>query len=56
MTPNTPEGVPDMEALVFAIIVLLAIASLVAFDLLALRFGVDSRGSIGDDHARPAAS
>jgi len=45
-----------METLAFAIVVLLAIAGLVAFDLIALRFGVDSRESIGDDHARPARS
>jgi hypothetical protein len=30
----------------------MVIASLVAFDLLAIRYGVDSRPSIGDDHAR----
>ncbi len=42
-----------MEALALVIIVLLAVASLVALDLLALRYGVDSRTSIGDDHARP---
>ena len=41
-----------MEALTFVIIVVLAIAGLVAFDLLALRYGVDSRATIGDDHAR----
>ena len=43
-----------MEALTFVIIVLLAIAALVAFDLLAARYGVDSRGWIGDDHGRHA--
>jgi hypothetical protein len=33
---------------------LLIIATmLVVFDVIALRFGVDSRESIGDDHARP---
>ena len=42
-----------MEALTFAIIILLAIAALIGFDLLALRYGVDSRATIGDDHARP---
>jgi hypothetical protein len=31
---------------------LLAVIGLVVFDLLALRFGVDSRPGIGDDHAR----
>jgi hypothetical protein len=41
-----------MEALTVAIIVLFAIAGLAGFGLLALRFGVDSRGTIGDDHAR----
>ena len=40
-----------MEAITFVIISLLVIAALVAFDLLALRYGVDSRGSVGDDHA-----
>ena len=43
-----------MEALTFVIIALLAIAALVAFDTLAARYGVDSRGSVGDDHARHA--
>ncbi len=42
-----------MEALTIAIIVLLAIAGLAGFDLLALRYGVDSRATIDDDHARP---
>ena len=41
-----------MEALTFVIIALLAIATLVAVDLLAVRYGVDSRGSVGDLHAR----
>lgn len=45
-----------MEALALVIIVLLGVATLVAFDLLALRYGVDSRGSVGDDHARSAGS
>ena len=45
-----------MEALTFVIIVLLAVASLVALDLLALRYGADSRTSVGDDHARTAGS
>jgi hypothetical protein len=43
-----------MEALTFVIIALVAIAGLIAFDLLAARYGVDSRGSVGDDHARHA--
>ena len=43
-----------MEALSLIIIVTLAIAALAAFDLLALRYGVDSRGTVGDDHARHA--
>jgi hypothetical protein len=43
-----------MEPITFGIIVLIAIAALVAFDLLALRHGVDSRGAVGDDHARHA--
>ena len=39
-----------MEALIaFGI----AVALLVAFDLLALRFGVDSRDEVGDDRHRP---
>jgi hypothetical protein len=36
-----------MDAL---ILILIVIAALVAFDWLALRFGVDSRDGIGDDH------
>ena len=43
-----------MEVIALVLIVLAAIAALLAFDLLALRYGVDSRGSVGDDHARPA--
>jgi hypothetical protein len=43
-----------MEAITFVIIVLLSIGTLVGFDLLALRFGVDSRTSVGDDHVRSA--
>lgn len=45
-----------MEAIAFVIIVVLAMASLAAVDLLALHFGADSRTSIGDDHARSAGS
>ncbi len=41
-----------MEALVPALLFVIALAGLVAFDLLALRFGADSRPTIGDDHAR----
>jgi hypothetical protein len=33
-----------------ALILILAIAALLAFDWLALQFGVDSRDAIGDDH------
>ena len=36
-----------MDALILFVI---AIAALLAFDWLALRFGVDSRDGIGDDH------
>ena len=36
-----------MDAL---ILIITAIATLLGFDWLALRFGVDSRDSIGDDH------
>jgi len=39
-----------MAALVLATITLLAIGGLALFDLLALRYGVDSRESIGDEH------
>jgi hypothetical protein len=41
-----------MEALALAAIVMAVITGLVAFDLLALRFGVDSRESIADDRHR----
>ena len=41
-----------MEALVLAFITLAVVAMLVAVDLLALRYGVDSRGTLGDDHQR----
>jgi len=33
-----------------ALILILAIAALLAFDWLALQFGADSRDGIGDDH------
>jgi len=36
----------------FAAIVVLSV--LFAFDVLASRFGVDSRAGIGDDHQRPS--
>ena len=32
------------------ILIITAIAALLAFDWLALQFGVDSRDAIGDDH------
>ena len=38
-----------MEACIFIVTVIVA---LVAFDLLAVRYGVDSRGTVGDDRAR----
>ena len=41
-----------MEALVPALLFAIVIAAFVAFDLLALRFGADSRPTIRDDHAR----
>ena len=37
-----------MDAL---ILIAVAIAALLAFDWLALQFGVDSRDSMGDDHS-----
>lgn len=40
-----------MEALT---LILAAVAVLSAFDLLAGRFGTDSRDAIGDDHRRTA--
>jgi hypothetical protein len=42
-----------MEVLASGFVVLAVLAGLVAFDLLALRFCVDSRETIGDDRARP---
>jgi len=39
-----------MSAATLAAIVLLAMAGLAAFDLIALRFGADSRDLVGDDH------
>jgi len=41
-----------MAALMLVLIVLAVVAGLLAFGLLSLRFGVDSRETIGDDHAR----
>jgi hypothetical protein len=38
-----------LDSFTFAAIVLLAMAGLAAFDLIALRFGADSRDSAGDD-------
>jgi hypothetical protein len=37
-------------------LILAVVVALVGFDLLAGRFGVDSRDRIGDDHRRPVAS
>jgi hypothetical protein len=42
-----------MDAL---IIIFVAIAALLAFDWLALQFGIDSRDGIGDDHIGRARS
>lgn len=42
-----------MEAIVPAIVILVTTLGLVVFDILALRYGVESRPTIGDDHARP---
>jgi hypothetical protein len=41
-----------MEASSLALIVIAAIAGMVAFDLVAVHFGVDSRDTLGDDHSR----
>ena len=43
-----------METLTLIIMTLVVIAALVVVDLLALRYGVDSRETVGDDHARHA--
>jgi hypothetical protein len=43
-----------MAALI--ILILIAIAALLAFDWLALQFGVDSRDEIGDDHVGHTSS
>jgi hypothetical protein len=42
-----------MDAL---ILIVIAISGLLAFDWLALQFGVDSRDGLGDDHAGHARS
>jgi hypothetical protein len=44
-----------MGSMAFLAIVLLATAGLIAFDLLALRFGADSRDTVGDDRRRRMA-
>ena len=44
-----------MEAILLSLVVAVVILGLIAFDLLALRFGVDSRGSVGDTHGRPSS-
>lgn len=41
-----------MEALVMFLAVFTGILALVAFDLAAMRWGVDSRGFLPDDHHR----
>ena len=35
------------------ILLLIIVGLAVAFDILAARFGADSRDGVGDDHARP---
>lgn len=45
-----------MEALVPVFVAVVLIAGLLAVDLLAMRFGADSRPAIGDDHARTIGS
>ena len=45
-----------MDVLGAAFVAFLIIAGLVAIDLLALRFGVDSRDGIGDDRVRRGGS
>jgi hypothetical protein len=42
-----------MDSITPAIITIVLILGLVVFDFLALRYGADSRPTIGDDHARP---
>jgi hypothetical protein len=42
-----------MESIVPAMIFVFSILGLVVFDVLAIRYGADSRPTIGDDHARP---
>jgi hypothetical protein len=43
-------------AMTALILIVVLVGLMVAFDLLALAFGVDSRDAIGDDHARPLSS
>jgi hypothetical protein len=47
-------GSLPMEAILLTLVVAVVILGLVAFDLLAVRYGVDTRAGIGDDHARHA--
>jgi hypothetical protein len=42
-----------MDAIAMAVITVVAILGLVVFDVLALRYGVDPRPTIGADNARP---
>jgi hypothetical protein len=43
-----------MDVLLAGLIAVIVVLSvLVSFDVLAFRFGVDSRDGIGDDHQRP---
>jgi hypothetical protein len=42
-----------MDAIAPAVITVVAILGLVVFDVLALRYGVDPRPTIGADNARP---
>jgi hypothetical protein len=59
MAQWTPRNAPQpkeahtMDAL---ILIVIAISALLAFDWLALQFGVDSRDGLGDDHAGRARS
>lgn len=41
-----------MDSLITVVII---VGFAAAFDLLAVRFGADSRDRIGDDHARPTS-
>jgi hypothetical protein len=42
-----------MDAIIGLFAVLLAVGTLLLLDVLAIRFGVDSRDPIGDDRIRP---